>query len=204
MSRNLIHIERGGFPIYGEKQLDKVNAMRRVYSQPSYRDVPIPTKGEVLFVTAESMQYEPSSCYNCMTQNPKTITCKRIGPDISVKKFTRGGIEYWPCCGMHDYGTPSEGNYFTHDDPDYLGLGWINAPEAGQEHGGANCGGVNGGDDCDNYITEGNRAKWESVTGFCRVLQTTVAAGDDCASWRDDDLVDWREAQQILRGAHAS
>jgi hypothetical protein len=204
MSRDL-EIEKGGFPLYAEKNLPKINAMRRVFSQPDFHGVPIIQPGQVLFDTAESIHDEPTSCYNCRTQNPRTLTCKRIGPELLVKKFIRGGkdgnpIEYWPCCGMHDYGEPSDGACFAHDDPTYLGLVWINAPEVGQAHGGANCAGINGGDDCDSYFTRDSKAKWESTTGFCRVLQKTVAAGDVCAAWQDDDEVSWQEAQQILKG----
>jgi hypothetical protein len=203
MSRDL-EVERGGFPLYSEAQVPKINAMRRVFSQPDFHGVPILQPGQVLFVTAESMHDQPSSCYNCMTMNPKTLTCKRIGPEVLIKKFTRGkedgkAIEYWPCCGMHDFGEPSEGKYFAHDDPDYLDLVWINAPEVGQDYGGANCGGVSGGDDCDHYITESMKPKWESATGFCRVLQKMVAAGDNCTAWGDDDEVDWRTAQTELK-----
>jgi hypothetical protein len=204
MSRNL-EIEKGGFPIYDDKQLGKINALRRTQSQPDFHGVPILQPGHVLYDTAESIQDQPTSCYNCRTQNPETLTCKRIGPNLLVKKFTKGGkdghpIEFWPCCGMHDFGVPTGGNSFATDDPTYLDLVWINAPEVGQEYGGANCGGVHGGDDCDHYRTSSKEAKWESPTGFCRVLQKTVAAGDVCSAWQDDDEVSWQEAQQILKG----
>ena len=204
MSRDGLEIENGGFPLYDEKNLPKVNAMRRVMSRPDFHGVPILQPSDVLFTTGESMQDHPASCYNCRTQNPKSLTCKRIGPEILVKKFTRGGtdgnpIEFFPCCGMHDFGEPSEGIFFTRDDPDYLGLVWINAPKVGQQFGGANCAGVNGGDDCDHYIVEGKKAKWDSVTGFCRVLQKNVAAADVCTAWTDDDVVSWREAAQWIK-----
>jgi hypothetical protein len=203
MTRDL-DIERGGFPIYTGAQIDKVNAMRRVKSRPDFRGVPTPTKGQVLFTTAESMHDEPASCYNCLTYNKDQERCKRIGPDVVIRKFTKGGedgnpIEFWPCCSMQDYGTPSSGAYFAHDDPDYLGLIWINAPRPGQESGGANCGGVSGGDDCDSYLVDSKEAKWDSPIGFCRALQSTVAAGDVCTMWTDDDLVTFQEAQTWLK-----
>jgi hypothetical protein len=203
MSRNVVKVEEGGFPIYDERQIRKVNAMRRAASLPSVESAPIPSKGDVLFTTAEEQNDEPSSCYNCVFYNYGK-SCSLIGPRVKIRKFIYGKpdkpIEYWPCCGMNFHGEPNKGEpiFRGNSDPDYLGLIWINAPKVGQEYGGANCGGVNGGDDCDHYFVEGKEKKWDSATGFCRALQTTVAAGDDCAHWDDDDKLDWRQAQKII------
>jgi hypothetical protein len=203
MSRNVPKIETGGFPIYGQQNIRKVNAMRRAFSLPDADSAPLPNKGDVLFTTAEEQNDEPSSCYNCIFYN-YGLDCSLIGKRIKIKKFIYGepdkAIEYWPCCGMNYHGDPNKGDpvYRGTADPDYMGLIWINAPKVGQEYGGANCGGVNGGDDCDHYMTEGNEEKWESRSGRCRVLRTPVAAGDDCAHWDDDDKLDWKQAQKII------
>jgi hypothetical protein len=209
MSHGAYKIESGGFPLYDEKILPKVNAMRRALSLPASESVPIASKGDVLFTTAEEMNDEPSSCANCIFYN-EGKSCSLIGERIKIRKFTypreatadSKPVEYWPCCGMHYFGVPntSAPTYKGTADPDYMGLIWINAAKPGQEHGGANCGGCNGGDDCDHYIVDGKEAKWDSPTGFCRVLQTNVACGDVCASWRDDDQLGWREAQKIIGG----
>ena len=208
MSRSELKIIEGGFPIYGDKQLRKVNAMRRAFSAPDSIDPVVNTKGEALFVTGEEMNDEPSSCYNCQFYNETHKTCGLIGPRKIVAKFIwpkeattdSKQIEYWPDCGMHLYGKTNKGPavYYSHCDPDYIGLIWINAPKLGLPHGGSNCGGANGGDDCDHYTVEGNKPKWESPTGFCRALQTTVACNDDCAQWRDDDTLQWQDAQRLL------
>lgn len=198
MSRAGLEIEKGGFPLYGDKQIPKVNAMRRALSLPSSKSPLIPTKGQVLFTTSEEMHDEPASCYNCQFYN-QAGTCALIGSRIKVRKITVADIEYWPCCSMQLYGEPNrETVYRAASDPDYLGLVWINASKPGQSRGGANCGGANGGDDCDHYLTEGEKAKWNSPTGFCRALQTPVAAGDVCSAWQDDDELGWRNAQKII------
>lgn len=208
MSRSSLEIENGGFPIYGVAQLRKVNAMRMAFSAPESSSPVINTKGEALFVTAEEMDDEPASCYNCQFYNLKAETCGLIGKRLTIKKLVwpkestedAKQIEYWPCCSMQLYGKPNDGEagYRSSSDPDYLGLIWINAPKVGQEYGGANCGGSNGGDDCDHYTTDGKKPKWESPTGFCRALQTTVACGDVCAQWRDDDTLQWQDAQRLI------
>jgi hypothetical protein len=209
VSRQGLEITKGGFPIYDEKQIRKVNAMRRAFSAPDSMAPVINTKGEALFVTAEELNDEPASCYNCQFYNEKAERCSLIGPRKVIKKLTwpkeatadSKQIEYWPCCSMQFYGKPNEGEakYLADaSDPDYMGLIWINADKVGQEYGGANCGGVNGGDDCDHYMTADTKPKWESPTGFCRALQTMVAAGDVCAQWRDDDTLQWQDAQRLL------
>jgi hypothetical protein len=100
---------------------------------------------------------------------------------------------------MHEHGEPNYGveAFRGANSPTTLGLLWINAPRVGLEYGGANCGGCNGGDDCDFYMTDIDD-KREAPTGFCRVLQSEVANGDVCAAWNDDDKVDWQQAQAIL------
>jgi hypothetical protein len=209
VSRSDLTIEKGGFPIYGADQLRKVNAMRRAFSAPLSLAPVVNTKGEALFTTAEEMNDEPASCYNCQFYNEKAERCSLIGTHKVIKKLIwpleekpdAKQIEYWPCCSMQFYGEPNKGEAFYRtfsNDPDYMGLIWINAPKLGQKYGGANCGGVNGGDDCDHYLTDGKKPKWESPLGFCRALQTQVAAGDVCCQWRDDDTLQWQDAQRLL------
>lgn len=199
MSRGDLHIEPGGFPVYGPAQIGKVNAMRRAKSLPEVDTPIIPTKGEALFTTAEEMHNEPASCDNCAFYDHPGRECNLIGPRPKIQKITKDGIDYWPCCSMHTYSPePLDLPTIGPGDPDYMGLTYINAAKVGQKHGGANCGGCDGGDDCDHYIVEGKMEKWESPTGFCRALQTTVACGDVCSLWRDDDELPWREAVKII------
>lgn len=199
----------GGFPIYGPDQLRKVNAMRMAFSAPDSVAPVVNTRGEALFSTAEEMDDEPASCYNCQFYNKKAETCSLIGKHKVIKKLIwpmqateeAKQIEYWPCCSMQFHGKPNDGEPVYRafaSDPDYMGLVWINAPKVGLALGGANCGGVNGGDDCDHYQTEGDTPKWESATGYCRALQSKVAAGDVCCQWRDDDKLEWQDAQRLL------
>lgn len=191
-----------GFLKYGPKQLSKVNAMRRAISQPDIYLVPTLSKAKVLFVSAAEMHNEPASCANCIFYNWGK-SCQLIGPHVKVRKIVYGepdkAIEYWPCCGMQTYGEPNKGTekFLTTTDPSDLDLLWINAPRVGLEHGGANCGGSNGGDDCDYYMTEIDD-KREAPSGFCRVLQRTVQNGDVCSAWDDDDKLVWEKAQAII------
>lgn len=200
--------EPGGYIEYGPEQLPKVDSMRRDKSQPDFYGVPILHDSDVLFTTAEELGGKPASCFTCK-ERQSDDTCERLGPDISVKtvvghKDSGDPIEYWPCCSMQEYSaTAPTGKPHYHDDldtPDSIGLIWINAPEVGQKYGGANCGGVRGGDDCDHYITPGATDKWEAPQGVCRVLQHSVKAGDVCTAWRDDDILNWQEAQQLMSG----
>jgi hypothetical protein len=200
MSRGNLTIEDGGFPVYKAAQIGKVNAMRRAKSLPDIETPIVPTKGQALFTTAEEMHNEPASCYNCQMYNSAGKTCSIIGPRIKIQRLTIKSIEYWPYCAAFLYGaTQAETSYSASRDPDYLDLKWINAPKVGQEHGGVNCGGCDGGDDCDNFIVDGAVEKWKSPTGHCRALQVTVACGDRCAIWKDDDELPWREAQKIIQ-----
>ena len=181
--------------------------MRRANSQPSLEGVPVLSRPQVLFTTAAEMRNEPASCYNCIFYNHDE-SCQLIGPRVVISKFTypkvatndAKRIEYWPCCGMHQHGEPNFGppTFSASNDPTSLDLIWINAPSLGLERGGANCGGENGGDDCDNYCTDGDD-KRDEPSAFCRVLQSTVMNGDVCASWRDDDQLPWDKAQNILK-----
>lgn len=207
--RSDVKIEEGGFPVYDGKQIRKVNAMRRAFSAPDSVAPVVNTKGEALFTTSEEMNDEPASCYNCQFYNVKAERCQLMGPRKVIKKLIwpreatsdSKQIEYWPCCSMQFYGKPNEGEakyLAASSDPDYMGLIWINAPKPGQKIGGANCGGVNGGDDCDHYQTNDDTPKWESPIGFCRALQTQVAAGDVCCQWRDDDTLQWQDAQRLI------
>lgn len=200
----------GGFPIYRPKDLAKVNAIRRTLTQPDVYTVPTLTKGQVLFVSAASMHNEPASCANCIFHNTPAKSCQLIGPHIIIAKLTypkeatsnAKPIEYWPCCSMHTYGDSNDGaeRFLTTSDPTDLGLIWINAPRVGQAHGGANCGGTAGGDDCDHYMTSSDDKRSEP-SAFCRVLQCEVNNGDVCAAWWDDDHVDWQRAQVLLAEA---
>lgn len=188
--------------------LKKVNSQRRALSQPTFVDVPVLTKGEVLYIPEGQMDRKPASCYRCTFYNYGR-SCKLIGPNVKIRKFVyppeatsdAKQIEYWPCCGMW---TPGDPNYGTEkfmdqlSSADTLGLGWINAPKPGQEYGGANCGGKSGGDDCDHYCSEGDDKRAEP-TAFCRVLQSQVENGAVCAAWRDDDFMTWDLAQNIMK-----
>jgi len=197
-----------GFPIYKSKNLAKVNSLRRAASLVSIESPPILDKAQVLFSTSEERNGEPCSCYNCEFFNAGA-SCYFFGPGVNIRKFVyppaptadAKQIEYWPVCGLQHYGKPNKGRERFADhlaDPDNSGLCWINAPRVGQEYGGANCGGTNGGDDCDYYDCEGDD-KRAAPTGTCRVIQTPVANGDVCAAWKDDDLIGWREAQTLLQ-----
>ena len=193
-------------PEYKAKHLAKINSMRMANSQPAVHVVPVLTKGQVLFVTAASRDNQPNSCYNCHMFNKSDSTCMVHSPDIKIRKFTYGEpykeIEYWPVCGLHDFGKPNndEPKRISENDPDYTGLAWINAPRVGQKFGGSNCGGSNGGDDCDYFqVEEGEGDKRTVSIGFCRVLQTPVGNGDCCAAWTDDDLLSWQKAQSLIQ-----
>lgn len=208
MSRKDLQIEEGGFPIYSAKQLPKIEAMRRAKSLPDVYSPIIPSKGQALFTTEEEMHDEPASCYNCQFYIESAERCALIGPRVPIRKLTYPEektadaipIEYWPCCSMQLRGeTKKEEYYLTTCDPDSLDLTYINAPKPGQKLGGANCGGCNGGDDCDSYLVDGAVEKWESPTGFCRALQLTVACGDVCSLWEDDDQLHWRDALKIIQ-----
>lgn len=198
--------EKGGFVEYGPEQLPKVNTQRRDMSQPDFYGVPILTDAEVGYSTAAELGGKPASCYTCKEQN-SDLTCERLGAGVRVGKV-RGHkdsgeqIEYWPCCDEHMYGK-HEGLVSYHDTldtPDSIGLIWINAPEVGQAFGGANCGGVDGGDDCDRYRTNGKVEKWDTKQGYCTVLAHQVEAGDVCRAWKDDDILRWTDAQDLMKG----
>lgn len=196
------------FVTYRAKNLRKINAQRRALSQPDVYCVPTLKPAEVLFVPAAQMKGEPATCYNCSRYNHGS-SCMMIGPNVPVRRFTypptptadAKRIEYWPCCGEWDRGAPNYGpaRFNTNlSTPDELGLGWINAPEPGQEIGGANCGGSNGGDECDFYVTEEADAR-DTEQGWCRVLQQDVDNGAVCAAWRDDDWVDYQRGSALLK-----
>lgn len=196
------------FKVYTAENLRKINAQRRALSQPDVYIVPTLKPAEVLFVPASEMHDEPATCYNCKEYNYGK-SCEYFGSNVSVRRFVyprtatadAKRIEYWPCCSMWDRGQPNYGPPKFHeriDSPDELGLGWINAPEVGQEISGANCGGSNGGDECDFYITEVADAR-DTKSGFCRVLQQEVENAAVCAAWRDDDWVDYQRGSALLK-----
>jgi hypothetical protein len=209
--RNNLKVEPGGFPVYATKQLPKIDAMRRDKSLPDFAGVPVLRDTDVAFTTAAELGERPASCYTCKEQT-SDMTCERLGPGIKVEKVTGhrdsgNPIEYWPCCSMHDYcadvadGKRAPAKYHDSlDTPESLGLVWINAPKVGQKLGGANCGGVKGGDDCDHYIVQGKVEKWEVDSAYCRVLCHQVEGGAVCAAWHDDDELPFAEAQMLIRG----
>jgi hypothetical protein len=98
------------------KFVTKSNTLRYVKSMTGgVNTVPL-EKAHVLFTTAEELNNEPASCYNCRMFYDKAERCAIHLPSIQIKKFVgkaeEGGkdIEFWPCCGYQDYGEPS------HDD----------------------------------------------------------------------------------------
>lgn len=208
MSRDdKMNIESGGFPVYTKEQLPKIDSMRRDKSQPDFFGVPILTDSQVLYTTGKELGDKPASCYTC-TEHNKDFTCERMGPEVKVAKVTGHRdsgeqIEYWPCCSMHNYTDNPRSESPTYheilDTPASIGLIWINAPKPGQKYGGANCGGVNGGDDCDSYFVKSGE-KWDSSQGFCRVLQHQVDVDAVCTAWKDDDILTWEDAQQLIKG----
>lgn len=196
-----------GFLVYKDENLRKINSIRRVISAPDAKLPPILCEAQVMFSPASEANNEPRSCYNCQFYNYNR-SCKIHSPEIVVKKLTwppeatadSKRIEYWPCCG---YWMPGESNYsaaahIATVDPDHSGLCWINAPKPGLEYSGACCGGAHDGDDCDFYMTP-VADKRLAPTGFCRVLQKDVANMDACSAWIDDDLVNWRTAQERFK-----
>jgi hypothetical protein len=209
VSRDVPEVEKGGFPIYGEQNIAKVNAWRRTASMPDLKDTPILTRSQVLFSTAESAHDEPRSCFNCPMLFEKAGRCKYFGPRIKIYKFTEGEqdgnpIEYWPVCGYWIYGSPNQQSPVFFKDllsPEDAGLGWVNAPKPGLKYSGSCCGGANDGDDCDFWSTDAKQEKWDSATGNCRVLQEQTANMDCCAAWTDDDWIPWQTAQQFLKDA---
>lgn len=198
------------FKVFTVAQLRKINSQRRVLSQPTLCSPPTLTKGQVEYIPEAQMEGEPATCYNCPFYNWGR-SCRLMGPRVRIRKFTyppaatsdAKQIEYWPCCsswlrGEPNYGPPSFLPESSLSSPDTLGLGWINAPRPGQECGGANCGGKDGGDDCDHYITSRDDKRAEP-SAFCRVLQQQVDNGAVCSAWMDDDWVSYDRAQNILR-----
>ena len=178
--------------------------MRRDKSQPDFYGIPILHDTQVMYTRASAMGGKPASCYTCQFQQ-SDLTCGLLGSAIKVAKVTGhedsgDPIEYWPCCDMHDYGPANTGRPAYRNPlskPDEVGLVWINAPKVGQAFGGANCGGDNGGDDCDHYLVSSGE-KWDNPQGVCRVLQHSVDNGDVCTAWWDDDILEWQEAQNLM------
>jgi hypothetical protein len=201
-------VKTDGFLTYTEKYLPKVNSIRRIISAPDVKGVPVLGGAAVLFSSAASAHNEPRSCYNCPFYNYGR-SCQLIGQGIAIRKLTWPAkptsdskpIEYWPVCGYWVYGTPNYGSAksVAELDPDTAGLCWINAPKVGQTQGGSCCGGRNGGDDCDLWMTP-SADKRDEDEGFCRVLQRNTSNMDCCTGWRDDDLVDWKTAQERING----
>jgi|SRR6478609_4573528 len=193
-----------GFLVYEDKNLPKINSIRRVISAPDAKLPPILNNGQVSF----SAPYkDPRSCYNCPFYNFNR-GCQLMSPEIVIRKLLwpkeatedSKQIEYWPVCS---YWVPGEPNYGSPKriatlDPDDAGLCWINAPEVGLEYSGANCSGANDADDCDFYMTP-IADKRKAKQGFCRVLQKTVDGMACCSAWLDDDLVSWRTANERLK-----
>lgn len=195
---------------YGPQHLSKVNAQRLANSLVKIKSTPVLEKGQVAYSSAESAHNEPRSCYNCWMFNEKASSCKLFGPDIRIEKFTyppkheldSKPIEYWPVCSMWDWGHHNEGAAIykerPYDNPEDTGLGWVNAPEVGLPLSGSCCGGQNGGDDCDSYITKGEDKRAEP-TAFCRVLQQNVENMGCCTAFLDDDWISWQKGQDLLK-----
>lgn len=197
------------FLTYKAKHIRKINALRRAASSVDIKSVPVLTPGEVLFSPASDTGGDPRSCYNCPQFNQRDKTCYLHGPDITVCTFIyppaatadSKQIEYWPVCGYWRPGPPNKdkASYASHlIAPQNSGLVWINAPKIGQEYGGTSCGGQEGGDDCDHYITD-QADKRACPTGFCRVMQRTVTNGDCCTAWRDDDEIPYEQAAACIK-----
>lgn len=196
------------FKIYRAAELRKVNAQRRALSAPADRSLPILSEASVLFSAASESHGEPRSCANCCFYNSGK-SCMLHGPHLPIRKFKfplratadSKVIEYWPVCGYWAYGEPSTGEekFLCILDPSDSGLGWVNAPEVGLSKSGTCCGGGNGGDDCDFFITKDDEMHGNEP-GFCRVLQKDVANMDCCGAWQDDDWIPWERGVEILRG----
>lgn len=197
-----------GFLVYKTENLRKINAIRRVISAPDAKLPPILNNGQAMYSSPESAHDEPRSCYNCPFYNYGR-SCSLIGQDIKVRKFIwpprptsdSKQIEYWPACGYWVYGKPNLGTetFRATLSPEDAGLCWINAPKPGLKLSGACCGGRNGGDDCDYFMTD-VPDKRDADDGFCRVLQHNVPNMACCSCWIDDDLVDWKTAQERIKG----
>ena len=195
------------FVAYKAENLRKINAQRRALSAPNDRSIPILDESAVLFSSAAESHDEPRSCLNCPMFN-EGKSCALFGPHIPIRKLKfpleptsdSKVIEYWPVCGYWMYGDPNRGQerFFATLDPDASGLGWINAPKPGLEHSGSCCGGRNGGDECDHWVTLGADAR-EEDSGFCRVLQKDTANMDCCGAWEDDDWLPWSRGVEIIR-----
>jgi len=198
---------KDGFLKYKGENIRKVNAQRIAQSRPDLCGVPILDGAGVLFSAASEAHGEPRSCYNCNFYNYEK-SCRLMEPSLIIKKVTiplkpeasSKPIEYWPVCGYWVYGQPNYGpaESVAKLDPDNAGLGWVNAPETGQERSGTSCGGANGGDDCDLWLTD-EPDKRQVKNGFCRVLQHDTGNLDCCSAWQDDDWVTWQEVQERLK-----
>jgi hypothetical protein len=207
LASNSMSGKTDGFLVYKDENLPKINSIRRVISAPDAKLPPILNNGQVSFSSASEAHGEPRSCYNCPFFNYNR-GCQLMSPEIIVKKLIwppeatadSKQIEYWPVCSYWVYGEPNYGKprHIASLDPDNAGLCWINAPEVGMDKSGSCCGGANGGDDCDFYMTA-VPDKRRSPQGFCRVLQKDVSNMDCCASWLDDDLVSWRTAAERFK-----
>jgi hypothetical protein len=180
-----------GFLVYEDKNLSKINSIRRVISAPDAKLPPILNNGQVSFSAASEAHNEPRSCYNCRFYNFGK-SCKLMSPELKIKKLVwppeatedSKQIEYWPVCSYWIYGEPKYGaeERYASINPEDAGLCWINAPEMGLERSGSCCSGANGGDDCDFFMTP-VEDKRKVKFGFCRVLQRETAGLDCCSAW---------------------
>lgn len=196
-----------GFLAYKPKNLEKINAIRRVISAPDAKLPPILENGQVLFSSAKDADNEPRSCYNCMFYNYGK-SCQLISGIEPIRKFIwpkektadSKQVEYWPVCGAWIHGGPNYGTpkYIASLDPDNVDLGYVNAPKVGLKYAGTCCSGANGGDDCDYYMTPGPD-KRSYPKAKCRVLQHEVNGMDCCSAWKDDDWVNWRTALERFK-----
>jgi hypothetical protein len=191
------------------EMVKKINTIRIGQSRPDLEGPPILTEGDVLFSSAASASDEPRSCYNCQFFNYEK-SCRLMGKAVEIHKFTwpkerrdnAKPIEFWPVCGYWIKGEPNYGpeEFIAEISPDDAGLGWVNAPETGQELGGTSCGGRNGGDDCDLWLIDSASGdKRAEEIGFCRVLQKETGNMDCCSCWQDDDFLTWQMVQERFR-----
>jgi hypothetical protein len=196
-----------GFLTYTDENLAKVNSIRRVISAPDATLPPILNNGQVTFSSTSEANDEPRSCYNCVFYNYGR-SCQLLGQSLEIRKLIwppqptedSKQIEYWPVCSYWVPGEPAYGaaRSIAALNPDDAGLCWINAPEVGLDASGSCCGGQNGGDDCDFFMTP-MPDKRGADTGFCRVLQRDVNNMDCCSAWLDDDLLNWRTAMERFK-----
>jgi broad specificity phosphatase PhoE len=160
-------------------------------------------KWSIGFVGGGSTNHEPKSCFNCHLMYGVQNRCAILGPDIVIDRLQADGKTYTPVCGMHDAGKPmmvpdAAVEYRAAE------LGVRKADEVGLEWSvgrGTNCGGANDGASCKYFIAATANDK-PVIDGICAVLKEgdNLVDGADCCSAHDGPSMDWRNAQEILKG----